>query len=472
MSSVRAGAAEVAPPRTRPRPVLVGLGLSLLAVVVRLPTLFSPRHVGFDDGVYGATVLAMRDGAEPFRDVFSPQGPLHLVILYAGDLLGLRTLNAPRVAPVLAGVVVTLAVWAAGRRLGTAYGAALAAALVATTGTMLWTTGPITGDGIAVAFAATAAYAALAYRDRPSPWWAVATGLAIGAALLVKVLVIPVVLPVGWWLWSHRRVRDLALAVGTSVALGVVATVPWGFGNVYDQSVKYHQASRALYGPVDQAWKLLTTLLSRDLPLLVAVTLGVVAAVAAHGRRIDSDTVAVLVWLGAGTVFLIVEPAMFRNHIASLIPPLGLFVAMRPPPWRWALVAAIFVVPWWAVHLDDVLILRDYRGDEAALVEQLRALPDGAVVITDEPGFAYRTGHHLPPLLNDASIKRIEEGMITTEVVAQAAARSDVCAVAIWSNRYGRELPGLDDALTEAGFEEAESYGGVRSLWLKPDCDA
>jgi hypothetical protein len=463
--------AAATPTRARPRPVVIGLALAALALVVRLATWFSPRHVGYDDGGYGATVLAMREGAEPFRDLFSAQGPLHLPILFVGDLLGFRTLNAPRVAPVVAGIVVTLAVWGAGRKLGTAYGAALAAVLTATTGTMLWTTGPITGDGIAVAFAATAAFAALAYRERPGRGWAVATGLAMGAALLVKVLVIPVALPVGWWLWSHRRVRDFAVAVSASVALGVVATVPWGFGNVYDQSVRYHQTSEVLYGPVDQAWKLLTTLLSRDLPLVAALALGAVAAIVAGRRRIDADTVAVLAWLGTGTVFLILEPAMFRNHIASLIPPIALLVAMRPPPLRWVLVAAVVVVPWWAMNLDDVLVPRDYHGAEAALVERLRVLPPGALVITDEPGFAYRAGRHLPPLLNDASIKRIQQGMITTDVVADAAARRDTCAVAIWSNRYGRELPGLTDALTAAGYQQAATFGGVRSLWLKPDCD-
>jgi hypothetical protein len=457
--------------RARPRTWVVGVALAAIAVVVRLPTLCSPRHVGFDDGVYGATVLAMRHGAEPFRDVFSPQGPLHYPILYLGDLLGFRTLNSPRVASVLAGIAITLAVWGAGRRLGTGYGAALGAGLAATTGTMLWTTGPITGDGIAVAFAATAAYAALTYRDAPSTLRAVGTGLAMGAALLVKVIVFPVAIPVGWWLWSHRRVRDFAAAVGAAVVLGVVATLPWGFGNVYDQSVAYHRESRALYGPGEQAWKLVTTLLSRDLPLVVAVVLGVVAAVIAHGRRLDPDTVVILAWLGAASVFLILEPAMFRNHLSGLVPPLALLVAMRPPPLRWALVAAVFLVPWWAVHLDDVLLRRDYRGDEAALVDELRALPDGALVITDEPGFAYRAGRYLPRLLNDASIKRIEQGMITTERVADAAARPDVCAVVIWSTRYGKELPGLTDALVEEGYEEAAAYGGVRALWLKPDCD-
>ena len=207
--------AVTAPPtrgRAGSRTWLVPAGLALFALVIRLPMFFSPRHVLFDDGVYGATVLAMRHGARPFHEVFSPQGPLHLPILYAGDLLGFRTLNAPRVAPVLAGIAVTLAVWAAGRRLGASrWGAGLAGGLAATTGTMLWTTGPITGDGIAVAFAAIAAWLALTYsRSADDACARSQLGCAMGAALTVKVLVVPVALPVAWWLWSKR------VASGTS----------------------------------------------------------------------------------------------------------------------------------------------------------------------------------------------------------------------------------------------------------------
>jgi hypothetical protein len=467
--SVTAAAPPI-PPRVSRRVAWIPAGLALLALLIRLPMFFSPRHVLFDDGVYGVTVLAMRHGARPFHDVFSPQGPLHLVILYAGDLLGFRTLNAPRVAPLLAGIVLTLTVWAAGRRLGaTRYGAALAAGLAATTGTMLWTTGPITGDGIAVALAMTAAWLALVYRDRPVTTVAVLTGVAMGAALTVKALVVPVAIPVGWWLWSQRRTRDLAIAVASAVVFGLVVTLPWGFGPVYDQSVKYHQES-SLYGPAEQAHKLVNTLVTRDLPLLVALGLGVLAAVLAHTRGIDADTIVVFIWLGLGALVLVFEPAMFRNHIASIIAPLALLVAMRPPPPRWALVAAIFVVPWWATHLTDVLWARDYRGSEAALMQQLRALPNGAEVITDEPGFAYRAGRLVPPMLNDASVQRIDEGLITTDTIIDAARGSDVCAVAIWSSRYGRDLPGLTRELPDAGFEEAATYGGVRSLWLKRDC--
>jgi len=90
-------------------------------------------------------------------------------------------------------------------------------------------------------------------------------------------------------------------------------------------------------------------------------------------------------------------------------------------------------------------------------------------VISDEPGFVYRAGLRTPPMLNDPSIKRIDQGSLTTDMVADAAADPRVCAVVVWSPRFARELPGLPDRLAVAGLEP-RSFGGDRTLWLRPDC--
>ena len=64
-------------------------------------------------------------------------------------------------------------------------------------------------------------------------------------------------------------------------------------------------------------------------------------------------------------------------------------------------------------------------------------------MITDEPGLAWRADRLVPGELVDASIKRIEQGQITTDVLGDAAADDDVCAVLVWDgDRYG-DLPGL-----------------------------
>ena len=130
------------------------VALALLTVVLRLPAFLSSRHLVFDDGTYGLSVIDMRHGLAPYSGVFSAQGPLHFSLLYLGDLLGFRTIEGPRVAPMLAGIAATIAsvgdrpASRRARRPGV-----IAGVLVATSGSMIWTTGQVTGDGIASALA-------------------------------------------------------------------------------------------------------------------------------------------------------------------------------------------------------------------------------------------------------------------------------------------------------------------------------
>ena len=58
----------------------------------------------------------MRRGDLPFRDVFSSQGPVFLPLVWIADLLGFRTLDAPRLLSVASGVLVTIAVYSCARR--------------------------------------------------------------------------------------------------------------------------------------------------------------------------------------------------------------------------------------------------------------------------------------------------------------------------------------------------------------------
>src|SRR4029079_19418152 len=127
--------------------------LVVLTVAARLPAFFSARSLVIDDGVYGVAVVDMRHGLAPYTGVFSAQGPLHFPLLYVGDLIGLRTLNGPRVTPLLAGIAATIAAWTIARRLAGPTAGVIAGALVATSGSMIWTTGQVTGDGPASALA-------------------------------------------------------------------------------------------------------------------------------------------------------------------------------------------------------------------------------------------------------------------------------------------------------------------------------
>jgi hypothetical protein len=452
--------------------------LTALTVALRLPAFFASRHLLYDDGVYGVSVVDMRHGLAPYTGVFSAQGPLHFPLLYVGDLIGFRTLNGPRVTPMLAGVAATIAAYAIARRLAGTKAGLIAGVLVATSGTMIWTTGQTTGDGTASALALCAAWAALVYRDDPRRWRALLVGLAIGAALAVKPLLLPVALPVGWWLWSRRRVDHVVIAIGSAIAVWFASALPWGLGNVWRQSVTYNTGPGPRYSKLSQLDKLFSTLGSRDLLVVAALALALITAVlatrgviASHVPRVaGTDVVVIAVWAAVTALVLVLEPALYRNHLAAIVPPLALLTAALARSPRVLLVMVVLLAPWSAHNLHSILVPSGYRGDDAALMIRLRALPSNAQVISDDPGFVYRAGLRTPKLMNDTSEKRIDQHLLTTASVARTAANPRVCAVVVWTTRFAGELPGLPAGLRRAGLVPADRYGHNRTLWLRSSC--
>jgi 4-amino-4-deoxy-L-arabinose transferase-like glycosyltransferase len=472
--------------------------LGLLALVIRLPALFASRGLTFDEGVYGSAVLAMRDGARPFHEIFSSQGPLQLPLFWLADLVGFRTLDGPRLLTVASGVAVTVATYAIARRVASRGGAILAAALVATSGSLLWVTAPLSGDGPALAFAVTAVALAFAFRTKPTTLRALGVGLAMGAALSIKLLVVPAAIPVGLLLLRGGRVRALVTAVGSAVVVFFAAALPWGLSNVWDQSVAFHQNATRTDSYGGNAWRLVHTLGERDVLLTVvavtAVIAGLVSAVAAHRARrrvpaaadqeagagsapparalafLERPAGMFTAWLVVQSALLVWEPQMWRPHVSEVIVPVALLVALRPPPAWPAVAVVVLALPWYVVNVHTTLWPEAYPRDQADAVARIRALPAGAWAISDDPQFVWRADRRTPGNLVDSSIKRIQEGMVTARTVAHGAALPQVCAVVVWSSRYGN-FTTLPHLLAGEGYHVVAGYGGPRIIYEKRDCE-
>jgi Dolichyl-phosphate-mannose-protein mannosyltransferase len=457
--------------------------LALVAALLRIPAFVASRHLTYDDGFFGLSALEMRHGVVPFRDLFSPQGPLHLPLLFVADLVGFRTTNAPRVLPLVAGAAVTVATYAAGRRIASRRGAILAAVLVATSGSVLFTTADIASDGPALAFAVGAVAVAFGYAQSPTTARAIAAGALVGAAVAVKALTAPAGLAVALLVLSRRRHRDLAYTIGAAAVVALGAALPWGLERVWDQSVAYNRNASRLTSYPGAMTKVFHTLIDRDPYVLVAAGLALVVAViggigwvrAARGPGPETrepllfrPASVLVVWLGAEFALLVYEPAFWRPHVAHLIPPLALLVALRPPPLIPLLVGAVAVTPWYLGNLDSLLWPDSYGPREQAAVDALRELPADGLVISDEPGLLWRADRLTVPYLADSSIKRLEQGQITAAKLASAAAKPDVCAALVWTRRYA-DLD-LEPRLNRVGYEETARFGGVRVLYVKRDC--
>ncbi len=466
-----------------------------IALLVRIPAFFAPQPLGFDDGQFAMSVIAMRHGGLPFKDVFSSQGPLFLPIAWLGDLLSFRSINSPRTASVIAGVVLAVLVLQIGRRLTAPGAAQFGAVLVALSGSVLWTSGPLTSDGIGEALTAATVLSALVYWARPSTRRAIAIGLFAGAALAVKsLLVIPGLAAAGLWIVLRKRGRDLAVIPLVSVATVLVASVPWGLARVYDQYVRYHTDAVADRPIAANTSKLLRTLFERDAPLLVAAAIVAMAVGAAwfSRRRGSAPAVGVaasdpgfapafpvLVWLAATIAVVLTESPMWRNHVAHVVVPLAILVAVGAGSSKrlmpLAAACALLIAPWSVIHLGEILHPRAASGRDALLATKLRALPAGVLVISDTPGLVWRAGRRVPDQFVDVSILRITSPTpslrLTGDDIVRAAARPDVCAVVRWSDQRFTHFPALGARLRALGYRPTiKAAHGPEVLWVKRDC--
>ncbi len=469
------------PERDRVHELVVARDLGLLAgatVALRLPAYLASAHLTFDDGVFGASAVAMRAGYQPYREVFSSQGPLFLPLVWVFDLLGLRTANAPRLLSLAAALVLVGGTYAAGRVVTDRGGALFAAGLVSATTTSLWITGPLAADGAALAFATATMAMVLRWRHEVTVRRAMWIGLGIGATVSVKALLAPVIVPAALVLLAGRRLapdrcrrRDshrlppAALApVGDRERVGAVVRVPPrgrlrsdagrqpGQGPQHDGRSRRHRAGRGHPGARRRG---------------AAPTGGRTRRRAAVGRpRTSSSSRG---WpppssSSSGSTRCGALTCHSSSRASRCWPP-----AIAP---RGAVivVAGIVLLPYYVVHAWPVLHPDPYRGSAAEAVDLLRTLPDGALAISDEPGLVWRAGLRTPPDLVDASILRMQTGDLTSASIAAVAGEPDVCAVVVRSGERWGSFDDLPDRLADAGYEVAAEDGEVRRVYLKPDC--
>lgn len=473
------------------------IAVGIVALLVRLPAFFAPQTLGFDDGQFAMSVIAMRHGGAPFKEVFSSQGPLFLPIAWLGDLITFRQLDSPRTASVLAGVALAVLVFLIARRLTAPGAALLTGMLVALSGSVLWTSGPLTSDGIGAALTAATVLGALAYRSTPTVRRAVVVGLLAGAALAVKsLLVIPGLIAAGLWIVSRRRFRDVAVIPVVGVLTVLAASAPWGLSRVYDQYVRYHTDAVAERPIGANASKLFRTLFERDAPLLAAAIVALLAGIAYLGARrrraaeaqsgSPSDAEArtspsrlpVLVWLVVTVAVVLTESPMWRNHVAHVVVPLVILVGIGLASPRMPAIAAtlaLLTTPWSIVHLGEILRPQPASGITATLEHRLARLPAGALVISDTPGLVWRAGRRVPDRFVDVSILRITSPtpslVLTGDDVIRSAQRPSVCAVVRWSDQRFTHFPHLGARLRAVGYRVTlRAPHGPEILWVKQSC--
>lgn len=432
-------------------------------------------RTNYDEGVYLASLDAMRRGQELGSELYTSQPPFFYWLLRALAAPFGSSIPGIRVGFVLLAVLgVAAAVALAWRLHGPPAGVA-AGALVAI-GPPYATFAPtVAADVPAVALGLVSlVLVTVALRSRAPRAWAGAAGAVLALAALTKVLAIPFVVPFVALALAARAARRVlpAALVGGALAISVVVAAHAGaLGDIWRQVVTDHTEARALgtfSGNVDQ----IGNLLEPRTPFGWLVPLGFLAFVLSRRAR---ATWPLWTFVPAAAAFLVLVRPLTDHHLVLLSvacalaagPSVALAIAgLRGIPQAAAATLLVLFVAA-GMYQEQRRHQRNDADDPPEVTWAVEAIeretgPD-ALVVTDLPIILFLAERATAGALVDISNTRVAGGTLTAAEVNAEIDRARPDAVLV--NRMLRSLPAVIARLDRT--YDARADCGEATLYLR-----
>ena len=403
----------------------------LIAAVLAAALLFGRglhEATSYDEGVYLASVDALRHGQELGAEVFASQPPGFYLLLRAEAAPAGRSVTRMRTAMLVLALVGVVAAYALGRVLAGASAGLAAAGVLASAPAYATEAIRIAADIPSVALSLVALALAAWARGRSAVVAALA-GAVFAAAVSVKLLVLPAVVPLAVML---RRPKLLgAAAAGALVVAGTLALIFAGsLGAIWHDAVSFHRTARSIG---DGNARHIIDFFGFKTPFTWIVAAGLVAA--ALRRR----ALALWAFLAAAIIFLFLQRPLLDHHFVLLTAAGAVAAAASLPVGRPVVAAALVVAvaAGWAQQWRQ--IGRNDEPEPAAVLAAARTLrattAPTELVGGDLPIVAFRADRRLPGDLVDTSAVRFASASVTDAKVLRALERARVRTVVV-----GREF--------------------------------
>jgi len=454
--------------RVRPIEVVALVCVMVLAGLLYARSLHAAAN--YDEGVYLASLDALAHGQALGTDVYASQPPGFYVLLRGISLLPGDGVTWIRGAFLLLALLGLGAAYAIGRKVAGVWGGSGAAGLLAVTAPYPVQAARVQADTASVALA-LCAVAALMYAGR-SPWRCAASGALAGAALSVKLLCFPVVVPLGVLLVARRSWRAAAAtAIGGGVVwIALAGAYAGALPELWESAVTDHRLARSL-GPsiADNVDRILLHPLDWKTPAGVLVLVGLLCT-AVFLRRVE--TLALGLWIVASAAFLVYQRPLLDHHLVLMatllaVPAgagLGAAVSRVPRPARLA-VAGVAALALLAGFAQEERRLARQDGESAgvrwAAAELHARTRPNELVATDLPIVAYIADRRVPGKLVDSSYVRLGTGTLTVANILETLEQKQVRAVVV-GRLYG-EQPVLAAKL-RARYPTRLERGGITLL--------
>jgi hypothetical protein len=446
---------------------LFGLGLWMRLHDLDLPF----DRDGYDEGVYWESLRAMAAGHRLYDEVFCSQPPVFLLSICPFYVLFGQTLWAARFGVVMVSMAGLLGAFLLGKAIRGRIGALAALTLIIADPFYLSQSQRVEAEAPQIALSMLAVGLAYMWWENPKGLVGIIGGACAGATLalsiLSKLLGLAALVPLGllmvaqiWHALHQPADKKLALASSSLAGIAgfliatIVVLLPFlGSYHVFvDSVITYHTTAGVVFEDTqprnfERILRLLTSA-----PSIVA-SFGITVAL----LRGDWRIVPLLAWLGATVLILNMQAPLFDRHLLAMMPPILSLAIFGISPIRsglnWCSIVSnaattltftgiLFVIgtncqceaEYYASQRSRCQFDEMKAEREAASDLEEATLP-GQLVITDDQFAAGRAGRSTPPDLVDTSIVRIQTKYLTADQLIQAASRSDVHAVAFYSDR-------------------------------------
>src|SRR5579885_2953865 len=439
----------------------VGLpgGILLLALLLRLWHLDAVTD-NYDEGVYWASLRAMREGYGLFTPVFSSQPPFFLLSLYPLVALLGPTLYAARLGIVGFSLISVLAMYVLARRLGGPWAGGIAALLLACDYLYLIQSQTVQAEAPSVALMIVA-LAAASYANR-YPWQAAGiSGIATALAILEKLFAVAAIPPIavlfagqlmaferalpgaerpatpGAGLSGRLRlpqratIRRAGLLAGTYllglVLAGLLVMLPYlgQLQTAYQQVIAFHLAADQSFASTTSQNPSILLGAHPMYPLAVLALLGLMIGLLR--RRWHVLTAGA--WILAALIILLRQAPLFTHHLVLLIPGLALSAAIGLAPAGWRLKPRLEVPPQ-SLASQAETHARAVWGRQALLVGLPLLLVLGVILYDLRDVRNYPLG----PVANAAQISQVADDLASFTTSAQQVITDDQY-IAMLANR-------------------------------------
>lgn len=385
----------------------------------------------YDEGVYLASADALGRGEELGKDVFASQPPGFYALLRVAVALPGDSVEATRALFVLVAILGVAAAWWLGRTLAGPLAGLGAGALLLAAPSYPSESARIAADEPSIALALVAlALLAAALRQR-SELLAAAAGLALAAAVSVKLFAVVAAVPAIVMLVAARPSRRLLASFGAGLAAVplVLLLVHTGrIGALYDDAVGFHNEAREGGLNLERV--------ARSFDPRTAWTWLVAAGAVAYAARRARSELPLWLWALAASAFLIWHRPLLDHHFvlfaAAFSVAAGTALGAATRARLAAVVLALAVAAGYAQQWRRSDRLAAPSPDiELAAAAVRGATAPGETIVTDLPLVAYLADRPLPGELVDTSAVRFESGSLDDACVLTAADASGARVVVV-----------------------------------------